>query len=143
MIVFDLVCGNDHHFEGWFESLSDLEDQIKNFKIVCPICGETHITRRPSTFGLVKHRASGNLPAEDNPSLKLFKQLETLTEKLNKEFDDVGTQFMSEALKMHYGVVQRRNIRGLSTEDEEEILKKEGVDFFKVPLWVRKDSNAN
>jgi hypothetical protein len=35
---------------------------------------------------------------------------------------------------MHYGVVEPRNIRGVSTPKEEETLKSEGIHFFKIPV---------
>ena len=28
MIVYDLQCAQGHAFEGWFEGLEDLEDQL-------------------------------------------------------------------------------------------------------------------
>ncbi|MDR2302584.1 MAG: DUF1178 family protein, partial [Deltaproteobacteria bacterium] len=56
MVVFDLTCINGHNFEGWFESLADLEKQIEDKILVCPICNEVSVCRRPSTFGLVKSR---------------------------------------------------------------------------------------
>ena len=34
---------------------------------------------------------------------------------------------------MHYGVTEPRNIRGVSTEKEEEILREEGIQFIKYP----------
>jgi hypothetical protein len=73
----------------------------------------------------------------------LWEQLEILTDKLRKDFVDVGPGFSTEALKMHYGASPKRNIRGLSTKDEEEMLKREGIDFFKVPMLVRKTPEAN
>ena len=52
---------------------------------------------------------------------------------VEKNFDDVGTDFAKEALKMHYGAAEQRNIRGQSTDQEEETLKEEGIPFFKIP----------
>jgi hypothetical protein len=39
-------------------------------------------------------------------------------------------------LKMHYGATESRNIRGVSTTQEEETLKEEGIQFFKFPSSV-------
>ncbi|MDR1164686.1 MAG: DUF1178 family protein [Deltaproteobacteria bacterium] len=146
MVIFDLACSNEHRFEGWFDGLADLEGQIQKGLLSCPVCGDAQISRRPSTFGLVKSQATAaparadDEAAEETPE-KLLKRLESLSDKLHSEFADVGAEFMVEALKMHYGVSPRRNIRGQSTRDEEEILKKEGVEFMKVPLLVRKTTS--
>ena len=53
---------------------------------------------------------------------------------VEKNFDDVGCDFAKEALKIHYGVEQPRNIRGISTKEEEKMLKEEGVQFLKIPM---------
>jgi len=49
----------------------------------------------------------------------------------------VGGEFYKEALKIHYGETEKRNIKGTATTEEEVILKEEGVQFFKVPIIKR------
>ncbi|MDR2200381.1 MAG: DUF1178 family protein [Deltaproteobacteria bacterium] len=156
MLIFDLVCHNDHAFEGWFKDLSELEKQIEDKLLSCPVCGSTKITRLPSTFGIGRSKA-GALPAksagadalpgpaalQETKKAMLLRQLESLSEKLREDFADVGPQFTTEALKMHYGAAPKRNIMGMSTEQEEEVLKSEGIEFFKVPMLVRKPSVAS
>ena len=60
---------------------------------------------------------------------------------VENNFEDVACKFTTEALKMHYGVSELRNIRGTSTEKEEKILKDEGINFFKIPMST--DSNTD
>ena len=43
---------------------------------------------------------------------------------------------------MHYGVTESRNIRGVSTKEEEKLLSKEGVQFFKIPVGMPADSDS-
>jgi hypothetical protein len=57
---------------------------------------------------------------------------QALKRHIKEDFEDVGPQFATEALKIHYGASEARNIRGVSTPDEEEMLRSEGVNFFKV-----------
>jgi hypothetical protein len=148
MVIFDLLCVNGHPFEGWFSDLTDLEEQLASGLLVCPVCGEGGVTRRPSTFGLVRHRppavpGQSTQPGDNNElAFKVFKNLVELSDKLEKDFVDVGTNFMVEALKMHYGVTPARNIRGQSTTDEEQVLKNEGIDFFKLPMLNRKNTSS-
>jgi hypothetical protein len=152
MMIFDLICVRGHGFEGWFDGLSDLEEQISAKKLSCPVCGHLEVSRRPSTFGLIKSRSVGNSPGSGNPNDEearldseedregsFLKNLELLSRKLQTDFADVGVNFTSEALKMHYGAAPRRNIRGHSTSREEKILREEGVEFFKLPMLVRKN----
>ena len=61
---------------------------------------------------------------------------------VQKNFDDVGCNFAKEALKIHYGAVEPRNIRGVSTKEEEKTLEEEGIEFFKVPMPTTPDTDA-
>jgi hypothetical protein len=145
MVVYDLICARGHRFEGWFDNLNDLSSQLADHILVCPICGNGQVSRRPSTFGLVKAGRTEEKPAENSPSpsvkpstLEILHRWAEFSQRLERELDDVGHGFADEALKMHYGVTKRRGIRGLSTEAQEEMLRKEGIEFFKVPLLARK-----
>ena len=60
-----------------------------------------------------------------------------------EEFEDLGTDFTKEALKIHYGVAEERNIRGSATESEEKLMKDEGIQFFKIPLPKKDDDKKN
>lgn len=62
------------------------------------------------------------------------KSLKKVQEFLDKNFDDVGDKFAEIALKIHHGEEDRRNIKGTTTEREEENLSEEGVQFFKIPM---------
>ena len=148
MVVYDLICARGHRFEGWFDNLSDLSAQLAGHILACPVCGNAEVSRRPSTFGLVK----GGRVTEDRQSppkprplpvaaAEMFQRWAEFSQRLERDYDDVGQRFADEALKMHYGVAERRGIRGLSTEAQEEMLRKEGIDFFKVPVLARKNQN--
>ena len=155
MIVYDLICARGHRFEGWFDNLKDLSAQLAGRLLACPVCGDGQVSRRPSTFGLVKSGRTEEKPArEEKPAekpaespplpirataLEIFQQWAEFSKHLEREFDDVGQRFADEALKMHYGVAKRRSIRGLSTESQEDMLRKEGIEFFKVPVLARKN----
>jgi hypothetical protein len=65
-----------------------------------------------------------------------------MIEFFDKHFDNVGCQFASEALKIHYGAAEPRNIRGVSTQEEEKLLTQEGVQFLKIPLPTAPDSET-
>ena len=132
MIVFDLICANGHTFEGWFDDSGAFEKQKKKGLIACPVCEDTHIEKKLSTFAIKGTSSEQNYPLPSPQHLaELSKQL---TEYVDKNFDDVGCNFTKEALKMHYGVSEHRNIKGVSTEAEEKILKDEGVEFIKIPV---------
>jgi hypothetical protein len=139
MIAYDLQCINGHSFEGWFEDRQTYEEQEKNGFISCPICNSTSIARVPSTFAI---RSSNSLKNFYDPDEDLSDINRKIVDFVEKNFDDVGSDFTKEALKMHYGVVEPRNIRGVSTKEEEKTLKEEGIQFIKVPMPVVTDTDA-
>jgi len=131
MIAFDLQCTNGHTFEGWFEDSNTYEDQLKKGLINCPVCNDVSVARIPSAFAIKTSSSNAALPDHQMALMALSRKV---SEYVEKNFDDVGMDFTSEALKMHYGVSEPRNIRGVSSEAEEETLREEGVEFFKIPL---------
>ena len=131
MIAYDLICQNGHIFEGWFEDAKAYETQKKKGLVSCPICNDATISRRPSTFA-IKSRPTTGMSAPDGVDLKTLGR--QIYDFVDKNFDNVGPDFAKEALKIHYGASEPRNIRGVSTKQEEKTLKEEGVNFVKVPL---------
>jgi len=139
MIAYDLQCVNGHSFEGWFEDRKAYEEQKKKTLISCPVCNSTSIARIPSMFAIKSSTPLKELPGQQGDLENISKKIADFVEK---NFDDVGSEFTKEALKMHYGVTEARNIRGISTKEEEKTLKEEGVQFFKIPMPVVPDTDA-
>ena len=48
MIVYELVCTQQHRFEGWFASAEDFERQRKCGMLSCPVCADPDIAKLPS-----------------------------------------------------------------------------------------------
>ncbi|MFZ5570009.1 MAG: DUF1178 family protein [Thermodesulfobacteriota bacterium] len=147
MIVFDLECRNGHVFEGWFESGSSFEEQLQQGLVSCPVCEDIEIVRKLSNFGIKKGNRQHLPAASDGPTIPVT-EAEVIRDRLSrklydfieKNFDDVGCDFTKEALKIHYGVSEPRNIRGVSTLAEEKLLKEEGINVYKVPIPPEKSN---
>jgi hypothetical protein len=148
MIVFDLACICGYEFEGWFQDRQDFEKQQAEAILVCPECGSHKINKILSP---ISFQSVGRLPVEEPPAspaaehdqlAEVARALDTLQKFVEKEFENVGTELASEALKIHYGVAESRNIRGVTTAAEEKLLKKEGIELLKIPM-LAKDSRAN
>lgn len=144
MIVFDLECAQGHCFEGWFDSIEAFEKQNSQGLVSCPICGDTNVRRVLSPVAL-KKRGQAQPPTEEESANQIdYKRLaQEVVKYVQENFEDVGPKFAAEALKMHYGVTEPRNIRGSATEEEEKILKEEGIEFFKIPFPKKNDKKTN
>jgi hypothetical protein len=131
MIVFDLVCIQGHKFEGWFNNGNAFEEQKVGGLLTCPVCNADDISKIPTAFS-IKSPHSENSPAI--PQKELAKLEKTFAAFIENNFDNVGSSFATEALKIHYGISEPRNIRGTSTQEEEKTLKAEGIEFIKIPV---------
>lgn len=131
MIVFELQCRRGHTFEGWFDDGKAFDDQQAGGLLTCPVCNDMEISRIPTAFSIKSsHPEKASTPVQQE-MIRLEKKLAAFIEN---NFDNVGSRFAAEALKIHYGVSEPRNIRGTSTREEEKTLKEEGIEFIKVPL---------
>jgi hypothetical protein len=133
VIIYDLKCRDGHKFEGWFKDRGAFEKQKEKELIACPVCGNTDAVMVPSSMVIVGR--DGNSSAEKQQagvsSLKILREFQ---EYIHNNFDDVGKKFAEVALRIHHGEEDGRNIRGTTTQDEEQNLLDEGVQFVKLPL---------
>jgi hypothetical protein len=141
MIVYDLICGQQHRFEGWFASADDFARQREETLIRCPLCDDAAIERRPSANVQIGHAAA---PAEDKKEVAVAGgdgQVLKLMRRLIAETENVGRAFPEEARKIHYEEAPKRGIRGQATHEEAEELRDEGIDFMSLPNALTRDLN--
>ena len=139
MIVFDLKCTCGCQFEGWFASRADFDRQNEGNLIACPQCGSDEIRKILSPVAL----HCGTTPPEPTPPSAEHHEitpeiamhfLRAVQDFVEQNFEDVGPKLAQESLKIHYGVAERRNIRGVTTEHEEKILRDEGIELLSLPM---------
>ena len=135
MIAFDLECSNGHIFEGWFNNTASFEDQKDKRMIICPFCDDTDVKKVISPVAM----KTSSKPFSDGPPIDYEKLAKEMINYIQNNFDDVGANFAKEALKMHYGVTEKKNIKGSATAEEEKLLKEEGIHFFKIPVSKAED----
>ncbi|MBM4402592.1 MAG: DUF1178 family protein [Candidatus Cloacimonetes bacterium] len=141
MIAFDLICSNGHKFECWFKD-SDSFEKKRSFGIIhCPVCNDNQVEKTFSTFAIKKYSNKKEEKKEEKiDPHQAYQALQFITEYVNKNFEDVGLNFTKEALKIHFGEAEKRNIKGLALPDEEKILQEEGVPFLKLPVLKHLDN---
>jgi hypothetical protein len=151
MIVFDLLCGGGHRFEGWFGSAGDFAAQKAAQQLACPSCGSAQVERVPSASRVnlgaqeLKPKAKAKLPAaapsgptpemegKDPFAIAQILYSRMLDELLTKS-EDVGRQFPAEARKIFYDEAPARAIRGEASAEEHEELLDEGIPVARLPI---------
>jgi hypothetical protein len=144
MIVFDLICANNHAFEGWFASSDEFTRQLDTGMLSCPVCRNHDVSKRPSPVRIGRHgSATGesgehgkhSLPVAQLPSANLQQVLDYLL----KHTEDVGTRFAEEARRIHQGEAPLRGIRGQADLEQIHALQEDGIDVMPLPIPKKED----
>jgi len=153
MIHYQLRCGRDHEFDGWFKDSAGFEKQAKLGLIECPECGGTDIERALMAPAVAKREAapapvpvpvpaasagapaSGEKVAAGRLPAQMMAALQRIRAEVEKNCDYVGAEFADQARAMHRGEMEPKGIYGETTEEQAESLAEEGVGVTKIP-WV-------
>ena len=147
MIIFDLLCGNGHAFEGWFASGAEFDRQKEARLVSCPVCDGSDIERRPSAkVRVAKTSAARPAPAPVTAArgeaiAGLPPELLTKLREVVRNTEDVGDRFPEEARKIHYDEAPPRSIRGQASREEAEALAEEGIDFSQLPPILTRNTH--
>jgi hypothetical protein len=133
VIVYDLKCRDGHTFEGWFKDRGAFEEQRDGSLIACPVCGSNDATVMPSSIAILGKESASSCEKQQTEKSPV-RILEEFKAYITNNFDDVGDEFSEVALRIHHGEEDKRNIKGTTTQDEEETLREEGVQFIKLSL---------
>ena len=136
MIVFDLICTDQHRFEGWFASGEDFASQKSRGLLACPVCGGAHVEKLPAAK-IRKQTAETAAPVPGKsiaPGQRAQMELSRIIDYVMMHSEDVGRGFAEEARKIHYQEAPQRSIRGVATRSETEDLNEEGVSVFSLPI---------
>ena len=143
--VFDLLCANDHRFEGWFASGADFEQQREKGYIACPMCGDSQVVKVPAASYVNKRVSDRTVkpqePSEASPAHAQYANfrsaiLAKVVEYVVKNTEDVGRDFPEEARKIHYGESPERKIRGTASVQEVSELREEGIEVVALPVTI-------
>ena len=141
MIVFELICPDQHRFEGWFASDEDFDGQKSRGLLSCPSCGKgsveklltAKIGRGEGTSADLPVPAAAGAPSQGQGSLH------ELIEHVLKNTENVGERFADEARAIHKEEAPSRAIRGTATRKETEKLLDEGIPVMPLPIPPKSD----
>ena len=157
MKVLNLLCAQDHRFEGWFASEADFQSQTERGLLVCPMCGDAGVSRLPSAPRLNvsrqrdpaamvetgaaetptqrhQHRHQHQPPEQHPQQAMMQSHMMRAVRHLMANTEDVGERFPEEARRIHYGESEERAIRGQATMAEAKALVEEGIAVVPLPV---------
>jgi len=140
MIVFELLCAEEHRFEGWFGSAEAFERQRDSGLLVCPVCSSGAVEKLPSARirrggqPAPKEKAPAAVPASVPAARDGTMTLASFIDQVLQNTEDVGARFAEEARKIHHEEAPRRGIRGTASREDAEALADEGIAVFPLPI---------
>ena len=155
MILFTLKCSADHEFEGWFRDNAAYDRQQRRGLIDCPECGSSKVEKAPMSPRLGRSHKSAPAAAVEAPSepsvpatpatqvgddtpptpAQVRHALQVLRRHIERNCENVGSQFAVEARRIHKGEAKTRGIYGEATQAETKALLEDGIEIASVP-WV-------
>lgn len=136
MILFELRCARDHHFEGWFKDGAAYDAQVAAGEIACPVCGDTQVSKAIMAPRL--NKATGQSLDAQGAAQEMRRMLLELRQTVEQTCDYVGDNFADEARKIHYGDVEERPIYGEASAEQASELEAEGIAVARLP-WLREN----
>jgi hypothetical protein len=145
VIVYELGCGNQHRFEGWFASNEDFNRQLDGKLLVCPLCGNGEVVRLPHAPYVNTGAAAKESKAASPQQYANFgaEVLAKLIDHIIETTDDVGAAFPEEARKIHYGEADERRIRGTASAQDVDALREEGIEVAALPIPPHRLQNSH
>ncbi|MGW8247848.1 MAG: DUF1178 family protein [Acidiferrobacterales bacterium] len=144
MVIYDICCDKEHHFEGWFREPEDYYRQLEKGLLDCPVCGSHDVRKLPTGSKILVGESRHSKSDENQLSAESVAQVvEDLSAYIEQNFTDVGEQFPEEARKVYYGETDLKNIYGNATPDEVAELQEEGIEVVPIPVPMRNSKKLN
>jgi hypothetical protein len=149
MIHYQLQCGQDHAFDGWFKDSASFDRQAKRGLLECPVCGDKQVERALMTPAVPRKGRAVTVvtkpPAKREPGPvavsgehmpdQVRAMLQRLRSEVERNCDYVGDDFAEEARRIQRGESDARSIYGEASPDDAQALAEEGIEVARIP-WV-------
>jgi hypothetical protein len=140
VIVYELICGDRHRFEGWFASAEDFDGQKSRGLLSCPICSGSNVEKL-LTAKIGRSETDASTAGAQQPPAPSARpsSLHELIDAILLNTENVGRNFPAEARRIHRKEARQRGIRGVATGQETRDLLEEGIAVLPLPIPPRED----
>ena len=140
MIKYNLKCENNHEFESWFSESSEFDRLIKKNLIECIFCNSKKIEKSIMAPTILNTKNQNIKNDYKKIEIRKFKkELINMRKFVEKNFEFVEHNFADKVREVYYDKKSKKNIYGVTTDEEKEELKDEGIDLLSIP-WIEKDN---
>jgi len=137
MILFQLVCPDNHPFESWFRDSQAFDDLARKNQLMCPHCGSTAVKK--SLMAPAVNPVRDAAVAPEKPTKEQF--IAALKHHVEQNSEYVGPKFATEARRMHTGEAPERAIFGEAKPAEALKLLEDGLPIIPLPFLTNRKMN--
>ncbi|TCV90236.1 DUF1178 family protein [Sulfurirhabdus autotrophica] len=132
MIIYKLICENDHQFEGWFTSNEEFEKQHTQDKLSCPVCGDEGVTvlHSDSLIDSDMHQESDLENASQNNRLSSHQVFQHLIGYVTQDAEDFGNAIIKKIRDFHSQQTRARSKVGNATLKGVKDSTEESIEIF-------------
>lgn len=156
MVIYDLICSQEHRFEAWFQNANAFEEQNAAGVVLCPHCGNSQIQRMPTGLHFKSTRSPQSAPAQQTPSQSAPSHnseftvansadpvviIKAVQQYIKEHFKDVGTEFTQKAIQMNQGEIAHEPIYGTANQEDLELLQEKQVSVLPLPKLPERFDN--
>ena len=138
MIRYTLRCDAGHSFESWFQSSAAYDSLRAAGHVSCAICGSATIEKSLMAPAVAPSEGVAAARPDDDERVQ---RLRALKREIERNADNVGPRFASEARAMHVGDIPHRPIYGEAKPAEAKGLIDDGVPVVALPFVPGKPTN--
>lgn len=130
MIKYTLTCPEQHVFDSWFSSSADFDRLAASGHLSCAVCASANVTKTLMAPSV----ASPEDRPLSQPATPAEQAVRALKDKIERECEDVGRNFASEARAIHDGDAPERSIYGEARLEDAKSLIEDGVNVAPLPF---------
>ena len=138
MICYSLTCSENHTFDSWFSNADAYAKLKEQGFLSCTVCGSDKVEKAVMAPNVsIKNK----LENKKQKKLSLSPAENAIAELKNyvqRNSEDVGSNFALVARKMHTGDTPEKNIHGKASLREAKSLHEDGVPIIPLPWFDRK-----
>ena len=138
MIKYNLKCECGETFESWFLNSKEYDSLSKKKFLKCIYCDSSVVKKSVMAPNLSSK--SNKISQKTKLEKNIKKQLLDFRKYIEKNCEDVGSNFPQEARNIHYDKKTSKGIYGKATPEETNELLEEGIEVSTIP-WVDKSEN--
>jgi hypothetical protein len=140
MICFSLRCSKEHQFDSWFKSGAAFDDLAASGQLICPVCGDSDITKSLMAPAVRPAEKSGERRLTV-PQNNLEAAMAEMRRNVEENSEYVGLNFAAEARRMHEGEIDPRAIYGEAKLNDAKALIDDGVPVAPLPFIPNRKAN--